>query len=94
MTASNSTGRIRFAPGQIVITANAAGLLAPDEVASALARHLTGDWGTVCADDAEANEEALIHAATLKGIRARALALIGRGEEDETATPAGEGMGA
>jgi putative mRNA 3-end processing factor len=31
------------------------------------------------------NEEALIHAAGLKGIRARALALIGRGEEDETA---------
>ncbi len=34
------------------------------------------------------NEEALIHAAGLKGIRARALALIGRGEEDETAAPA------
>lgn len=30
------------------------------------------------------NEEALIHAAGLKGIRARALALVGRGEEEET----------
>ncbi|MBX3442135.1 MAG: hypothetical protein KF774_06990 [Planctomyces sp.] len=72
MTASNSTGRIRFAPGQIVITANAAGLLAPDEVASALARHLTGDWGTVCADDAEANEEALIHGDRLMSVYGQA----------------------
>ncbi|MEQ8344533.1 MAG: ligase-associated DNA damage response exonuclease [Sneathiellaceae bacterium] len=35
-------------------------------------------------------EEALMHAAAAKGVRARALALVGRGEEDEEAAPATE----
>ncbi len=36
------------------------------------------------------NEEALVHYATGRGIRARALALIGRGEEEQEAQPRGE----
>jgi putative mRNA 3-end processing factor len=31
-------------------------------------------------------EEALIHAAALRGLRGRALSLVGRGDEDEDAT--------
>ena len=33
-------------------------------------------------------EDALIHALSLRGIRGRALHLVGRGEEDEAAEPA------
>lgn len=51
----------RFAPGQIVATPGALALLEqhgvkPDTI---LRRHLSGDWGTVCSDDAALNDEAL-----------------------------------
>lgn len=49
----------RFPLGQTVVTANALDLLRPDEIALGLARHVRGDWGNVCPEDAEANEEAL-----------------------------------
>lgn len=51
----------RFAPGQIVATPGALSLLeqhgvSPDTI---LRRHLAGDWGCVCSDDAAVNDEAL-----------------------------------
>jgi len=46
----------RFNLGQLVITANAQGVLAPEEVSSALARHSRGDWGDVCAEDRQTND--------------------------------------
>lgn len=51
----------RFSPGQIVSTPGALEALEAHGVAplTLLARHLCGDWGSVCAEDAHANEEAL-----------------------------------
>jgi hypothetical protein len=45
--------------GRVVMTAHAAGVLNPADVAAALARHAAGDWGEVCPDDRDANERAL-----------------------------------
>ena len=49
----------RFATGQIVITTNAVRRLTPDEINQGFARHISGDWGNVCSDDAKANDDAL-----------------------------------
>ena len=51
--------KCRFSLGQTVVTARAIDLLRPDEIALGLARHVRGDWGNVCPEDAQANEEAL-----------------------------------
>ena len=48
-----------FDLGQLVITPAAQEALPRSEVCDALARHSRGDWGDVCAEDWEANEEAL-----------------------------------
>ena len=50
---------VRFPLGQTVISAHALDLLRPDEIALGLAHHVRGDWGNVCPEDAEANEESL-----------------------------------
>lgn len=49
----------KFAPGQIVITANAQRTLSAEYVHAALKRHLQGDWGDCCAEDAAENELSL-----------------------------------
>lgn len=51
----------KFTPGQIVATPAALHLLAQTQTSalSLLKRHLHGDWGDVCAEDAKANELAL-----------------------------------
>jgi len=50
----------RFNLGQLVFTANAQGVLAPEEVSSALARHSRGDWGDVCAEDRQTNDRGVV----------------------------------
>ena len=55
------SGSVRFAPGRIVATPGALEALdrqgrSPHEL---LLRHLRGDWGDVCADDARLNDQAL-----------------------------------
>jgi hypothetical protein len=55
----------KFPLGQIVATPNALSHILPDEVLSALARHVRGDWGTLDAADLEANEQALAHGGRL-----------------------------
>jgi hypothetical protein len=50
---------VRFPLGQTVVMAHALDLLRPDEIAFGLARHVRGDWGSVCPEDAETNEESL-----------------------------------
>lgn len=50
----------KFELGQTVITSGA-GQLDHSEISVALARHSTGDWGDICEDDAEMNEQSLIH---------------------------------
>ncbi|AMV40248.1 hypothetical protein [Planctomyces sp. SH-PL62] len=49
----------KFPLGDVVMTANAAEQLPSVEVAHALCRHASGDWGEVCEDDRASNEEAL-----------------------------------
>jgi len=62
MIAMNNT-KPRFPLGQIVATPGALEALTesgqtPDEF---LRRHVGGDWGDVCQEDREANEDALRH---------------------------------
>jgi hypothetical protein len=58
-----TAAQARFELGQIVATPGALRLLEETGVTplDLLARHATGDWGEVCADDASANDVALIH---------------------------------
>ena len=51
----------RFAPGQIVATPGALELMAKHKTSATpfLRRHITGDWGDVCPEDWEANQNAL-----------------------------------
>jgi hypothetical protein len=45
--------------GQIVVTTNAAERLSNSVMLLAIARHCSGDWGDVCEEDWQANDEAL-----------------------------------
>ncbi|MES2879541.1 MAG: type I restriction endonuclease subunit M [Pseudomonadota bacterium] len=51
----------RFALGQLLSTPGALQLMQDNDVEpmALLQRHVQGDWGTVCAQDAQSNEEAL-----------------------------------
>ena len=49
----------KFPLGQIVITPNALGKLASDEILNALDRHVQGDWGDLDKDDKLENDIAL-----------------------------------
>ncbi|MHC5536785.1 DUF7417 domain-containing protein [Singulisphaera rosea] len=49
----------RVSTGQIVATRNALERLSADEITLGLTRHMTGDWGKVCPEDARQNELAL-----------------------------------
>ena len=53
----------KFSLGQNVATPGALAALAESEQNPAffIARHVTGDWGEVDADDRQANENALLH---------------------------------
>ncbi len=48
-----------FPLGRVVATKNALSTLTPEEIASAIARHASGDWGEVGADDWAENELSL-----------------------------------
>ena len=49
----------RFQPGQVVATREAAEKIPQFFMMLALTRHLNGDWGDVCQQDAIANNQAL-----------------------------------
>jgi len=51
--------QLKFPLGQIVITPNALGKLASDEILTALDRHVQGDWGDLDKEDKTENEIAL-----------------------------------
>ena len=56
------TGRpIRFQPGEIRVTCGAVEVAGKEELSAILRRHLHGDWGDVCEDDARENDKALRH---------------------------------
>lgn len=59
--------RPRFPLGQLLSTPGALGLMQDNNVdpMTLLKRHVCGDWGMICAEDAQANEEALICGARL-----------------------------
>lgn len=66
MISTNET-QPRFSLGQVVATPGALEALtlsgqSPEEF---LKRHLNGDWGDVCEDDRQANEDALLHSERL-----------------------------
>ncbi len=55
----------KFSLGHTGITPGAKDGLPPGDVQTALTRHARGDWGDVCDDDRQANEDALITGARL-----------------------------
>jgi hypothetical protein len=59
--AANDCGlpRAKFTLGQIVATPHALTAIHPEEILKALSRHVRGDWGTLDAEDLNANERAL-----------------------------------
>jgi len=57
--------RPKFTLGQVVMTTNAMRTLRTDEIGTALANHLHGDWGDVCPEDRTANERALAEGSRL-----------------------------
>ena len=49
----------RLALGRLVATPNALVQVPSDDMLANLARHASGDWGDVCPEDWQANEQAL-----------------------------------
>lgn len=45
--------------GRTVVTANAKNILSSSDIATALRRHQSGDWGELCEEDRKVNEDAL-----------------------------------
>ena len=58
-TAPTPVHQPRFELGEIFFTPGAHGACASEYLCRCLARHLIGDWGCVCPEDAETNNEAL-----------------------------------
>lgn len=60
-TTTNTTPPPRFELGQLCYTPGAQALMQYYQVShfQLLARHVTGDWGDICPEDAQTNEEAL-----------------------------------
>ena len=50
---------MRFPLGRTVITRGALDTLDGDEVLTGIARHARGDWGDLCPEDKQANDDAL-----------------------------------
>ena len=51
----------RFRIGHIVSTPNALAHLTQEDILLGIQRHQAGDWGDVCAEDRQANDQALVH---------------------------------
>ena len=50
---------VRFALGRTVITRGALDALEGEDVQAGIARHASGDWGDLCPEDQQANDDAL-----------------------------------
>ena len=55
----------KFQLGQVVATPGVFEKLSTVDVGDALRRHMTGDWGDVCNQDRQANDDALAHGSRL-----------------------------
>ena len=53
--------KVRFELGRCMATVRSLQTLQPDRAASLFLRHQHGDWGNVSAEDAKANDDALVH---------------------------------
>lgn len=53
------TAEFRFPLGRIVVTPAALTEVGQDDIATALNRHVRGDWGVICEEDAGENEAAI-----------------------------------
>ncbi len=62
------TDKIKFQPGTVVATLGAMQVGTGEQLAALVKRHLSGDWGEVCKEDAAANERALKHGDRLLSI--------------------------
>ena len=51
--------KARFRLGRLLSTPGALERVSNEEMLRALGRHVSGDWGNVCSEDAEANEAAV-----------------------------------
>lgn len=51
----------KFSLGQTVSTRNALDTLNAEDVLASMGRHHSGDWGDLCDEDKQANEQALEH---------------------------------
>ena len=56
----NSDTEVKVSLGRLLATPNAVETLPPEDIQTALRRHVTGDWGDLDAEDKFANEEALL----------------------------------
>lgn len=54
-----------FELGQIVATKNVLSTVQADDILKGLRRHAVGDWGELCDEDRESNEEGIRHGARL-----------------------------
>jgi len=62
MTQTDSVPKVpvvKFWPGNLYFTTAAERELVRDDIITALDRHGNGDWGDLCDEDREANEDAL-----------------------------------
>ena len=56
---TDSGPRAKFWLGRLVVTTNAEAELDAEDIHNSINRHLSGDWGDLCAEDKESNETAL-----------------------------------
>jgi hypothetical protein len=64
-TARESEQKATFSLGRLVATPNALTAIPNEEILATLSRHMRGDWGTLDAEDWNANEHALLHGGRL-----------------------------
>jgi len=74
----------KFDLGDVVSTPGALKACSIDHLTACLARHVSGDWGVVCAEDAATNEEALIEGLRLLSAYPIDLAKPSKGWGDNT----------
>ncbi len=79
----------RFSLGKVVATPGALALLAEHgvEPVALLSRHVSGDWGQLSPDDADANEDAVAHGDRVLSAYELPLAAAGAPGQDAEARP-------
>ena len=58
----------KFPLGRLVATPNLISRVTAEDIAIAVQRHANGDWGNICEEDREANEQALLTGSRLMSV--------------------------